>query len=264
MTTGKVPRPGRTCPVHSPGRRLLGSELDERLILTAQVLSLTSKCIRKVCQAKSACLTRILRTKQHISKQSAAIAAVRSVEVPIRAPNVVPRREAKGAGNAVNGLGGTLQLEKNAHWCFIQVHIEAGQAESRAVLLVAEAWAQTDGAQNAVPALGESNQCLPFELLLVPGAGACRGRGLRRDYRAAAPAPDRSGWSRSLCSYAQQAPSSAKVGIGSVVEDVPLENPAVRSGAQAAQLTDQAGYTRDAKFDFNFAGRPTANRHGTV
>ena len=85
---------------------------------------------------------RLLRSKQHISGRSAAAAAIGGMEVPISAPNIVLGRKAEGAGNAIDRSRSALDLKEHAHRCFIQVQMEAGEAERCPVLFVAEAGAQ--------------------------------------------------------------------------------------------------------------------------
>jgi hypothetical protein len=124
----------------------------------------------KVCQGKSEVLTRFLRGEDHIFDKTAAAAAIRGVNVPIGAPDVVAGRESKSAGGSVDRLRGAFELEEGPHGRFIQVQVKPRKLESGPKFLVDEAGAEAQGPESTEPESRFVHDQLAFEAFLVPCA----------------------------------------------------------------------------------------------
>ena len=123
----------------------------------AFVPDLTSKGIRKFCQAKSACFARFLRAEHHISRSLAAPAAIGGINVPIGAPIVVARQSSQARERPDRWLAVGLPARGT---CLRGFHrgrdARPGTAETErgAEFLVAEGRAEAEGAKDATPAEG--------------------------------------------------------------------------------------------------------------
>lgn len=124
----------------------------------------SSKCIGKVCQGKSEVSGRFSARKHHIFRDAAPSAAIRGINVPIRAPKIVPWTESQFARGSVNRARGALQLQIRPDRCFIQVQMQTPQPKGRAELLIAKSGAQPQRAQPSRP----SRRPFDFHLALGP------------------------------------------------------------------------------------------------
>src|SRR5580700_2776702 len=81
--------------------------------------------------------------EHHIFRFATATAAICRVDVPIRAANIVSGGVPEGARYPIDRFGLAFEFQEHADWRFIQVHVEAAQAETGAVLLVTEGWLES-------------------------------------------------------------------------------------------------------------------------
>lgn len=199
---------------------------------------LTSKCRRKVCQAESGGLRDLFCGEDHIFNGPTAAAAIGSVNVPVCAADVLVGRVAKAAGDAVDRGGVAFEFEERADGCFIQVQVKTVQAETGAVLFVAEGGLETQCGEGGGPvARVVGGDYFPFGSFFVTGRlFRCAELGQRRfrgeDCAADAAAVDASGsWRCEFGADAEQSAAEAEVGVRSVVERVGFKDAAVVDGA---------------------------------
>ena len=93
-----------------------------------------------------------LYAKEHMTRNSAATAAVGGVQVPIRGANIVARRETECAGDAVDQGRRGFDLEEDAYGGFVEVEMSGREAKAGAEFFVAEAGTEADGAKWSRPA----------------------------------------------------------------------------------------------------------------
>src|SRR5271154_4576475 len=96
----------------------------------------------EVLSSKECNFIKLSRRKQHISGRAAAAARIGGMKVPIGASNILARRKAEGAGNAVDGAGSAFEFEEHAHRCFIQVQMKPPKAERTPIFFVAKGGTQ--------------------------------------------------------------------------------------------------------------------------
>ena len=152
----EVPCPGEHCRSDAARRLTSRFRIGRQLHCVALKSQLTSKCRRKVCQAKSAVSAIYFAGKSIFFGIAAAAAAIGGVEVPIGGANVMAYSEAEGAGNAVDCLGCAFEFEEGADGCFIEVQVQVREAETGAEFFVAEGGSEAEGRELGEPIGGRS------------------------------------------------------------------------------------------------------------
>jgi hypothetical protein len=208
-----------------------------------------------------------LSNEQHISRNEAATAAIRGVNIPIGPAKVFESCKSKRLGDAIDGTGCAFEFKEVARRCLVEVHVDAGQPKLGAIFLVAKPWPQTKGTEDRRPSARIVNDEFPLEPLLearlavtaIVGAGNRRGR-LGGEDRAHRARPGR----RSLDAEAQKPAARAKIRLRCVVKGVLLKNPAVRRAPEATETPQHRGSIRHPQFDLNLAvsGQPNAAASG--
>ena len=124
----------------------------------------------KFCQAKSAVLAEFFAYEHHIFYGAAAAAAIGSINIPIRAANVVGAEIAEARATRSIACGVAFEFEESADGCFIEVQMKAVKAETGPVFFIAEAGTETRCGREVA---GQSRACglrlLPFRAVLCSG-----------------------------------------------------------------------------------------------
>jgi hypothetical protein len=220
-----------------------------------------------------------LCSEDHISRRSATSAALGDVKVPVGATVIIARGVAKSAGGAIDGAGVAFEFEECTGGGLVEVESELREPIGRSIFLVAEAGAETERAQDLVPAgWWIPDHDFPFELFFVSpradGARASRGFGFGGQDRSGgggARVPTLGGrrsiesssaGCRDFYSDAQQGAAATEVGIGCVVECVPFEDTTFVGGAEAVELAVHLLPVEDAQLHFDFAIRAAMGTQG--
>jgi len=200
--------------------------------------------------------------------------AIRGINVPICAPEVVAGSELKRAGSAIDSARGPFELEKGTHGRFIEVQMKLRKIERGPKFLVDKAGAETHGDDRTFELCGIVERQLTFEALFVScGAGSPAtlvGWSLGGEdcpagtqFRAVKVGAGSSCAPRywGLETQAEESASPAKGGLRRVVNGVVLENAALGCSTDSAESAQEGGQVADAQLDLDFAvGGPG---HGT-
>lgn len=196
-------------------------------------------------------------------------AAVGGVDVPICAANVGGGLVAEGAGHAVNRGRAAFEFEEGADGCFIQVQVEAAEAKTGAVFLVAEGGLKAQRRERGAPiARIMTDDYFPFgaffEARFRFGTARRRCFGSKHDAVDTVRADAMAFWRCRFGADAEESAAASQVGVRRVVERVGFEDAALGCGAQGLDGEDRGAEVGYTELDFDFAVRFSRLGHGEV
>jgi hypothetical protein len=182
-------------------------------------------------------------------------AACGGIEVPIRAAKVVAGTVAQGARNAINGSRAAFELEEHAHWSFVQIDGQAGEAKTGAIFLVTEGWAKANSAKQGRPAAGNLQGKLRFDFDLIARGGPSGDGDFGSESSAGAPGGDVGACRRGLDADAKETAEMVQLRTSCIVKRVLLKDAAVANDAKGTQALEQRRNIRDPEFYLDFGMR---------
>lgn len=174
---------------------------------------------RKECH-----LATFLLIEHHISRRASSTPAIGRVHIPICGSKIVAPGISEGASDFFYRTWNAFQFEKVAHRCFIEVHMDPGKAQARAVFFIVKTGAEAELFQFRAPDPGKTYRHFPFEPLFVPRLAGLTDRRVRpspwrrlgRKYRAGASRGNQRGASGCLDTKTEEATSAPQVRLGSI------------------------------------------------